>query len=246
MSIENPRLSQFSPEKKEQAAFTPERLIAHVRNHESLPNLSSAELQSMNDIMTQEEVVEYHVTVNELDDREKRRETLDQWIPKPKVLYHASRSGNVHEFEPRGTFKRRPEDPPQVFGATTKAVAAMMMAPGGDKWHKSGSYDSGRTQTFIYIDSDEFRATDTGGYIYELPPDTFTSEPDIGLGLDEWTSTKPVKPLGNPEHYSSSIDAMLRHGVKVYPVNSQTFARFREKDTDHITLLKNLIPLKEI
>lgn len=245
MSIENPGFNQFSPENEPSQPFTPERLIAYVRDNEELPSVSQEQLQRLNDKMTHEQVVEYHVTANTLEDQEKSRDVLDQWIPKPKVLYHASRSGNVEEFEPRGRYKRRPDDPPQVFGATSEAVATMMMAPGGDAWHKSGSYDGQRTWTFIYVDTAEFREADIGGYIYELPPDDFTCDPHIGLGLAEWTSAKPVKPLRNPKHYSSSIEAMLQHGVKVYQVNQEMFRRFRDENEDDIELLKSLKPIEQ-
>jgi hypothetical protein len=243
MSIENSGFNQSPQENEPTQRFTPESLIEYVHTHEALPNMAEEELQRINDRMTQEQVLEYHITANTLEDQEKSKEVLDQWIPRPKVLYHASRSGDVEEFEPRSRYKRRPDDPPQVFGATSEAVAAMMLAPGGDEWSKSGSYDGGRTWTFIYVDTDEFREADTGGYIYELPPNDFTCDPHLGLGAAEWTSTKSVKPLGEPKHYPSSIEAMLQYGVKVYRVNKETFQRFQDKDQDDFEILKTLQPI---
>lgn len=244
MRIENPIFNQSSPESEPARPFTPESLIAYVDEKEDLPSLSQEELQRINNEMTKEQVIEYHVTANTLENQAKSKEVLDRWIPKPKVLYHASRSADVEEFEPRSRYKRRPDDPPQVYGATSEAVAAMMMAPGGDEWRKSSSYDGHRTWTFIYTDTEEFRKADTGGYIYELPPDDFTCDPNIGIGLAEWTATKPVKPLGKPTHYSSSLAAMLQHGVKVYPVDLETFRRFQDENEDDIELLKNLKPIE--
>lgn len=243
MSIENPHFNQFSPEDQSSEKLTLENLINYVRDNETLPSVGSQELQRLNEKMSQQEIIEYYIVADSIEDEIKRKEVLDQWIPKPKVLYHSSRSGDIAKFEPRGRFKRRPDDPPQVFGAISEAVAAMMMAPGDDRHHTSGSYDGHRTWTFIYADTEDFRKADTGGYIYELPPDDFVTDPDIGLGLAEWTSVKPVKPLGKPKYYTSAIEAMLQHGVKVYPVDPDTFRRFRDDNEDHIELLKTLKPL---
>lgn len=244
--MENPNFEAPSPEREPSVSFTPESITTYVRDNEALPPVSQEELQRLNNEMTQEQVVEYHITARTLEDQQKSQEVLDQWIPKPKLLYHASSSGNVEEFEPRERFKRRADDPPQVFGASTEAVASMMLAPGNDAWHKSGSYDGQRTWTFIYADTEEFRKADTGGYIYELPPEDFTCDPHIGLGVAEWTTTKPVKPRGKPKYYKSSIEAMLQHGVQVYKVDQETFHRFRDEDEDDIALLKNLKPIEQI
>lgn len=244
MSIENPHFQPLPAEDEPGEQLTPERLIEYVRKEEALPTLDQSELQRLNDSMTQEEIIELHTTLNELDNRQRRQELLDQWIPRPKILYHRSRSGDVKTFQPRDVYKRHPDDPPLVYGGTSEAVAAMMLAPGGDSLSRSGSWDSHRTWTLIYPDTEEFRQADTGGYIYELPPDGFECDPNLGLGLAEWTSTKPVKPLGKPKHYATSIEAMLEHGVKVYPVDQATFNRFRAGNEDEVELLKTLTPLE--
>ncbi|MDA1168786.1 MAG: hypothetical protein O3A36_00420 [bacterium] len=244
MNIENPRFNQPSPENEPSELFTPERLIAHIQENETLPNVSKEELQRLNNEMTQEQVLEYYTTAHAIENEEKRNELLDQWIPKPKILYHASPLGTIEEFEPRGRYKRNPNDPPQVFGSSSEAVATMMMAPGDDSWHKAGSYDGQRTWTFIYPDTDEFRKADVGGYIYELPPDDFNCDPHMGMGVAEWTSAKPVKPLTKPKHYPSSIEAMLEHGVKVYRVDQELFRRFRDNNEDDVELLKNIKPIE--
>lgn len=235
----------MNPERIPVQKFAPESIISYVAEHKKLPKISTEELQRLNDEMTQEQVLQYYIAADDIEDGERRKEVLDRWIPKPKILYHASKAENVDEFAPRERHKRRPDDPPQVFGAISEAVAAIMLAPGDDRHSKSGSYDGHRSWTFIYPDTEEFRKQDTGGYVYQLPPDDFTVDPDIGLGLAEWTSIKPVKPLGKPKRYSLSIEAMLQHRVKVYPVDQETFRKFRNEDYYDSELLKNLRPLEQ-
>lgn len=230
---------------KESKRFTPEELTRHVQQHETLPITSREELEQMNTIMTQEQIITYHTAVISLADQKKSIELLDQWIPKPKILYHASATGNISEFEPRAIKKRTPEDPAQVFAARSKAVAAMMLAPGGDYWGSAGSYDNGITSTYIFYDSEMFRRADKGGYIYPLPPDTFTCNPHIGLGIDEWTSAKPVKPTQKPDRYRSSVQAMLDHGVRVYAVGLDTFKKVRDPNHDTASLLQELQPISK-
>lgn len=244
MTQENSPLNQFSQENKPSENFSPASLIKYVQDNEDLPELNQEELEEINNAMTQKEVLEYHITVKTLQDQDKKKELLDRWVPKPKILFHSSRTEGIKEFEPRNVYKRSADDPPQVYGASSEAVAAMMMAPGGDEWSKSGSYDGGKTWTFIYTDAEDFKKEDNGGYIYELPPDDFECNPHIGLGVSEWTSTKPVKPLSEPRHYSSSIEVMLKYGVKVYEVDRETFGRFRGRYRNDTEILKNLKPIE--
>jgi hypothetical protein len=216
-------------------------LLSNIEQFGELPDLSSDQLDTLYENMTQEDILSYYTHVLDIEDEQKRKEVLNVWIPKPKKLFHVSKSGDIEKFEPREEKKRNEDEPAQVFGAPSKKIASMFFV---DKSYMiSRSYDNGRTWSVIIGDEEQFKKDDKGGYLYTLSPNNFEVNPDRGLGLFEWTSTKEETFL-NKEHFPSGLDAMLTNGVKVYMVKKETFDRFNADEEDHIAILKELEPLE--
>lgn len=246
MSLE--RFSSKLPDStaEQPSKITPEAVLEQLTEKDSLPPLTAELKEQLHSAMTQEQIIAYYVGVKSIGDRERRKEVLDTWIPKPKQLFHASAQGTITEFEPRAGRKRNVDDPPQIFATPSEVVATMMLAPGDDRTATSGTYDSGRTWVFAFLDTPEFRQADKGGYIYTLPSETFDVDPEQGIGLFEWTSRLRVRPVGEPKYYSSSLQAMVDHGVKVYPLDLPTFEQLQKEDPKHHSaILEKLTPLQE-
>ena len=226
-----------------QTDVTGRQLIKLVSETGKLPSdFDTTRQQALNRKMTQDEIVEYHVVINTVSDPEKRTRLLNEWIPKPHVLYHVSANGNIAEFTPMPS-PRTKEESDTVFAGTTKAVCSMFGIKSAEI--KSGSYDGGKTQTVIVGNPKEFLDNDHGGFLYTLPTESFGVNPNLGLGLSEWTSTKPVKP-NNVEHFDSSIQFMLNSGVKIIPANAEIMRKLRDPSVDDLSVLKDLTPIKTI
>ncbi|MBI2409525.1 hypothetical protein HYV30_00600 [Candidatus Kaiserbacteria bacterium] len=59
------------------------------------------------------------------------------------------------------------------------------------------------------------------------------------MGELEYTSVEPVTPWAREEH-ESALDAMVRHGVQVYFVDPETFARIQTSPDHGYDILKTL------
>lgn len=161
-------------------------------------------------------------------------------MDKPDFLYHASPHRNIQLFEPRNDTPRFPGEPPLVFATGDKRIAAMFLAP-----KSSGSVEVTKfgDDAIIIISNtvEDFIAHDTGGAIYHLPADTFTTDPEIGMGEQEWVSSLPVAPIGK-ELYGTSLGAMLSVGVKVYFVTDEVLESIKSAEDHGFEIISSLHP----
>lgn len=155
---------------------------------------------------------------------------------KPAFVYHASEQQGVEEFEPRSESVRDPNEGPVVFATPDRAYALQFLVPGDNRDSKRGYYN-GIPTIVIRGSLDDFVQRDKGGYLYQLPSETFDFDPTKPMGNREWTSRASVKPIQS-EHCPSTIDALIEAGVQVYFVNDAMFAKIRsEKNAGFETLL---------
>ena len=160
---------------------------------------------------------------------------------KPEVLYHASSSQDIETLEVRGERTRDPDEKPSVFATPNKALASIFLVPTDDSWTHSGLVND---IPFIVIsDKDRFIELDNGGSIYSVNSDTFETNPEKGLRENEWTSSEAVAIQKN-EKVDSALNTMLRLGVQVYFVDTETFKNFNSADDHGETILRSLIPEK--
>lgn len=148
---------------------------------------------------------------------------------RPKKLYHASLNRELSELHPRAESIRDSYEGPQVFATPDMALATIFLVPSHIPT-KSGTHN-GVPYIVIQEDPQAFNRRDKGGAIYELPPDGFGCEPDVGLGEGEWTCPATVKPIGKIE-IPSALDAMLEAGVQVYFADADTMALI-DSDEDY-------------
>lgn len=144
-------------------------------------------------------------------------------MKKPEFLYHASPNIGIEEFEPREEHTRGQNEGPVVFATPHEDLASCFITPTDDSWSSSG-YING-TLYMIISDEKRFKAADTGGAIYVLPSDTFETNTELGLGEKEWISQAAVKPI-EKKLYHSALEAMLQHGVQVFFVTQDQYAKF--------------------
>jgi hypothetical protein len=211
-------------------------------NFELPPDVDSGLLEKLNARMSQEEIVTFHIVENTIPDKQKRAKMLETWIPRPHQFYHVSQNGSIDEFVPLPS-KRLKDEPDSVFAATTRSVAAMFGIK--SDYTKSGSYDGGKTWTIIVGDAKKFLEDDKGCYMYTLPPEDFTVNPDLGLGLAEWTCPKAVKPT-KMQHFDSAIEIMLDSGVNIIPVSSEEMAKLRDPQIDDLSVLSGHNGIKSV
>ncbi len=147
---------------------------------------------------------------------------------KPAVLYHATRGADIEEFEPRQESTRDPSEGPVVFATPDRAYAAQFLVPGDDRDSIRGYYNDIPT-IVIRSSREDFEKNDSGGTVYEFPSDTFDFDPKQHMGKREWTSRKPVKPIGKTA-YASTVDALIENGTQVYFVDQVTFDEMRSQE----------------
>lgn len=155
---------------------------------------------------------------------------------KPPFLYHGSPHGQIDEFEPRQKSVRDPNEGPRIFATPELSLATIFMSE--QKISESGKFDD-IPYAVIVGSKEAFIAKDKGGHVYVLPSDKFKTDPDKGLGENEWTSEERVKPIKKLE-FKSTLDAMLENGVQVYFVDEGTNRKIK-KSADHgLSILSNL------
>lgn len=159
---------------------------------------------------------------------------------KPRVLYHASRAGDIAEFEPRADKSRDEHEGPRVFAAPSRAIASLFLVDTDGSWVSSGTLED---IPFIVIsDEERFRLLDQGAYMYELSSDTFETDPEKGLQENEWTSSESVAPI-DKQFIPSAVEYMLEQGVLVYFVDQETWIALQESGAGEEEFLKALTPL---
>lgn len=223
--------------------YTGASIIDYVNHNGQLPtDISVTELQALNKQMTQDEILAYYKAVQGTDPQ-KRDKLIKEWIPKPHVVYHSSPDGSIKEFIPLPSHRSSAE-PESIFAAPSKLVSAIFMGP-NLKTTRSGTYDGGETYKVIVGDPEEFFANDRAGYMYTLPGETFSVDPNIGLGVAEWTSLTPVKPI-SVQYFSSAIQAMLDSGVQIIPASMDIIKKLDDPGSDKPAVIKGLKGIKSI
>jgi len=141
---------------------------------------------------------------------------------KPETLYIGTKTKGIKEFTPRRGNYRDENEGPVIFSTPDKALASIFTIEGcNDSWTKIGYYGD-ILVVVICMNREDFLKIDKGGFIYEVPSDTFDYNPNLGMGEKEWTSREPVKPINETSH-SSTLDVMVDNGVQVYFVDKKTF-----------------------
>jgi len=163
-------------------------------------------------------------------------------MKKPLVLYHASDNRHIDEFEPRAETVRSKTEGPVVFATPDRVGVTVFLTPTNDSWTRSGCFSDGHHRVnFIVINGrDRFLHLDHGGAVYELPSDTFNTDPNLGSRENEWTSRVPVRPIKQTE-VESSLDEMLRVGIQVYFVDDKTFQSINQSNDHGHAVLKSLV-----
>jgi hypothetical protein len=156
--------------------------------------------------------------------------------PKPR-LFHASSNRDLSILEPRNESVRDPEEGPVVFATPDPAYASCFIVNTDDSWTNisqwSNNPDKQGPWVVVVADRNRFLEADRGGVLYELPNETFVTDPDKGTGSSEWVSNVAVVPIpGKSVLYESGLEAMLEHGVQVFFSDVETFNRIKESD-DH-------------
>lgn len=149
---------------------------------------------------------------------------------RPTVLYHGSQNRAISIIEPQEKGKRDPNEGPVVFAAIDPALASIFITP-TYQHGLSGRFCSTCPYYFIFNDENKFKSLDKGGSIYFVPINSFITDPNKGLGTNEWVSQTKVKPLFKID-FDSSLQAMLNFGVQVYFVSAEVFGSIKESD-DH-------------
>ncbi len=150
------------------------------------------------------------------------------WL-NPHTLFHGSPTMNLEVINPKplGT---RCHAQPIVFASQHIALAALFMLK------HQGKFACGRLPSgdVFYLTEDTKRCIrdDHGGAIYVVSSATFFCQTQISLGLDEWISYAALRPLAKFT-FPSALEAILDFGVKVYCVDSCTYAQYWRLRSDN-------------
>lgn len=145
------------------------------------------------------------------------------------VLYHASPMRGLSLLDPRKKSGWSIGDTPRVFASPSPAVAvAFMIRP--DMYFPGmylyGSYDS-QTWHMVVGDEEKFRKVEQkGGSMYVVSANSFRPAPEIGLDELGQYSEDPVRVLAE-EKWTSALEAMVHHDLKVFFVAGGEFERFK-------------------
>lgn len=158
---------------------------------------------------------------------------------KPAVLYIAAQTSGLEELIPREGRNRGRDEGAVIFSTPNKELASIFLVEGhNDSWMQIG-YFSDIPYVAICMDRDDFLKRDHGGTMYEVPSDTFSYAPDVGMGDKEWTSREPVRPTRETD-YPSALDAMVENGINVYFVDKAMFDAMNNADDHGFSILLSL------
>lgn len=155
---------------------------------------------------------------------------------RPERLYHGSNhliEGPLHPILRKSTGEHI-HSKAAVFATERIDLAALFMFP--SEHIASIGFEEDIAYICIWGLRTEFDK-DNGGYIYELPADSFQK-----IGKDyEYQSFEPVQPI-TTKFFPSLIQGMMECGVQVYFINDDpTFDRIIANKEHRAPILRNLI-----
>jgi hypothetical protein len=156
----------------------------------------------------------------------------------PKFVYHGSPNGEIKEFTPRVSLGTGEKYGPQVYASDNKITAKMFMADVGRSW-STGKTANNTLYAIIPLSRKEFVKKDKGGFLYTLPGKTFSSDPNRGMGNEEWASPVAVKPI-EVNKFDSVLDAMIDDGVQVYFVSDELYKEMISSGKPKYEFLKEI------
>jgi len=158
---------------------------------------------------------------------------------KPEFVYHGSPKGDIKEFIPLTSPGTGDAYGPQIYASDSEAVASMFMADVGKSW-STGEKDD-KPYAIIPMNKSDFVKRDKGGFVYKLPGETFFSDPERGMGVNEWASSVAVKPT-EVTRVDSTFDAMIENGVQVYFVSDELYKEMEASGKPKWKFLNELQP----
>ncbi len=214
-------------ERREQPFLNKDEFFSKLQLEDVFPVFSTEQLNIVRDQMTESDFEKYYTLLYKFENSLNEKLEIDiNQIIRPKLLFHASQNGDIEIFEPRAEKKRHDDDPAQVFGSPLRSISSFFIVPNDDRVAASGRWGNDLPWTFVIGDPERFHSLDKGGWMYSMPTESFSVDPNKGLGLFEWTSTKSVAPL-DKIYYDSGLKAMLDFGVTVYSMEPLQFEEFR-------------------
>ncbi len=78
-----------------------------------------------------------------------------------------------------------------------------------------------------------------GGAIYTVPAESFSFDPNKGLGQHELTVTQSITPISK-EEFNSTLETMLSMGVQVYFIGKDILKKTRRDPEDLLEALENM------
>ena len=188
------------------------------------PPALSAELAGfLEQELSQEQILHYYRLLNRLIDPVTHCLDLPHSaIIRPKSLFHASAEGGISPLKPRRLKQRMIDEPPLIFATPSLALCSTFLVRSDHTLVLSGSTDAGKTWKYVIGNWDKFLALDCGGWVYTLSPGGFSTKPNTGLSLFEWTSETPAVPMAS-QYWPSGLAAMITLGVEVYRVEAELF-----------------------
>jgi hypothetical protein len=155
----------------------------------------------------------------------------------PQKLYHGSNhliQGSLNPVLRKDAGSDYIHSRAAVFATERVDLAALFMF--GFEHIASIGFEEDIAYICIWGSSEEFNE-DNGGYIYELPVDSFEK-----IGKDyEYQSFQPVQPRGM-KFFDSVINGMMQCGVQVYFINDDAVFDQIVADKEHrAPILRNLV-----
>lgn len=161
-------------------------------------------------------------------------------LEKPHILYHGSLIGDLELIEPRIGTGEGEAYGARVYATQDIATALIFTAHITCDW-SMGILNDNSMYVVIPMTRAEFELVDTGGYIYELPSDSFDTDPGRGLGYKEYASPVSVVPKGHI-HIQKTLYAMIKHGVRVYFVKPEDYTEYMSTSMVIEKLLEKYTP----
>ncbi len=156
----------------------------------------------------------------------------------PATLYHGSPSKIDGALQPvhLPPDEDRIHPGPAVFATAHKGLASQFML--SPDILSSFGYEQDIPFVCVWGTPEEALAKDTGGYLYELPSETFAK---IGKEY-EWISDVAVTPT-HITHYPSALRGMHENGVRIYFITDDgLFDRIQRDKMHRLETLNEITP----